>query len=51
MAVEDDGRGGRGCLEQGHDLIEALLGGGGVLGQRDAEGLNLFILTKHSGSK
>ena len=44
LAVEDDGRGGGGALQDAHDLVEAALVRRGVLVQRDPQRLDLFVL-------
>ena len=46
LAVEHDGRGGGGVLEHGHQLVEALRGGGRVQVQGDAGGLNPLDLER-----
>ena len=46
LAVEDDGRGGGGALQDAHDLVEAALVRRSVLVQRDPQRLDLFVLPK-----
>ena len=48
LAVEDDGGGGAGVLEQGHDQVEAFRGWGSILVQRNADGLDLGDLEPNS---
>ena len=46
LAVEHDGRGGRGVLQHGHELVEALGAGGFVQVQGDAGGIHPLNLRK-----
>ena len=48
LAVEDDGSGGAGVLEQGHNQVEAFRGWGSILVQRNADGLDLGDLEPNS---